>query len=52
MPLLPGASKKVISKNIGKLVGEGYPTDRAVAISYDKARGGGRKRGRKRRGTP
>lgn len=37
MPLLSGKSKKTISKNIGKLIHEGYPAKQAAAIAYDKA---------------
>lgn len=37
MPLASGSSKKTISKNIGKLIAEGYPNRQAAAISYEKA---------------
>jgi hypothetical protein len=38
MPLLPGKSKKVISKNIRTLVHEGKPQDQAIAIAYSVSR--------------
>lgn len=37
MPLYTGSSKKTISKNIGKLRGEGYPHKQAIAIAFSKA---------------
>lgn len=37
MPLAKGKSAKVVSKNIGTLIGEGYPQKQAVAIAYSKA---------------
>jgi hypothetical protein len=37
MPLCKGGSKKVIAKNIKKLISEGYDPKQAAAISYDKA---------------
>ena len=38
MPLIPGQGAKVRSKNIGELVGSGYPRQMAVAIAYNKQR--------------
>lgn len=37
MPLLKGKSKDVISKNISKLINEGYEPKRAQAIAYSHA---------------
>jgi len=37
MPLMTGSSKKVISKNVGTLMTEGYKKKQAVAIAYSKA---------------
>lgn len=37
MPLKKGSSKATISKNIKKLIDEGYDPKVAAAISYDKA---------------
>lgn len=38
MPLKQGSSKKTQSDNIKKLIEEGYPSKRAVAISYSVKR--------------
>lgn len=45
MPLYKGRSKKIISKNIGTLISEGYPKDQAAAIAYSKV---GKSRKKKR----
>lgn len=37
MPLDPGSSRKVISKNISELVASGYKQKQAVAIALSKA---------------
>jgi len=37
MPLQRGSSKKVVSSNIKKLKGEGYPRKQAIAIALDKS---------------
>jgi hypothetical protein len=35
MVLKRGRSQNAISRNIGTLIGEGYPRDQAAAIAYD-----------------
>lgn len=40
MPLKKGSSGKVVSANVSKLRGEGYPPKQAVAIAMSKSRGG------------
>jgi len=38
MPLRKGRGQDTVSKNIGKLIGEGYPRDQAAAIAHDYSR--------------
>ena len=38
MPLRKGKGRDAISRNIGKLIGEGYPRDQAAAIAHDYSR--------------
>jgi hypothetical protein len=37
MPLAKGSSQSVISKNIKKLIEEGYPPKQATAIALEKS---------------
>lgn len=37
MPLLKGSSKETVSKNIKKMMAEGYPQEQAVAASLSSA---------------
>lgn len=46
MPLKKGKFKKVISENIGELIGSGYPKDQAAAIAYQKAGKSKKKKGK------
>lgn len=46
MPLKKGRSKKVIGENIGELIKSGRPRKEAVAIAYDKAGKGRKKKGK------
>jgi len=47
MPLKKGHSAKTIGENIGELVRAGHPQKQAIAIAYDVARRGGKKKGKK-----
>jgi hypothetical protein len=44
MPLKPGKSKKVISKNIGEMIKAGHTPNQAKAAAYRKAGKSKRKR--------
>jgi hypothetical protein len=37
MPVKEGSSKKVVSKNIDKLMNEGYPRKKAIAMAMGKS---------------
>ena len=43
MPLAKGSSKRTVSKNISKMMREGYPQRQAVAASLSSARKSKRK---------
>ena len=44
MPLRKGKSEEDISANIAELIGSGYPQKQAVAIAYDTAGKGKKKK--------
>lgn len=47
MPLLKGSSKETVSKNIKKMMEEGYPQKQAVAAALTSARGGKKRTSKK-----
>jgi len=44
MPLYKGSSEATVSKNIRKLMGEGYPRRQAIAIALNEQRKSKRRR--------
>jgi len=46
MPLYRGSSEATVSKNIRKLMGEGYPRRQAIAIALNEQRKSKRRRRR------
>jgi hypothetical protein len=48
MPLTPGKSRAVVSRNIREMISAGHPQKQAVAAALDKARGGARPGARRR----
>jgi len=49
MPLKPGKSKKTVSANIRELRKSGRPQKQSVAIALSKARGGKKRKKRKKK---
>lgn len=49
MPLIQGKTKKSQSKNIKKLMEEGYPQRQAIAISYSVKRKAEKKKAKKKK---
>lgn len=50
MPLSKGYSKRTVSKNIAKMMGEGKPKKQAIAASLDTARRSAKKAGKPEKG--
>ena len=51
MPLKKGTSQKIVSSNIGELVGSGRPKKQSIAIALDAARKSGARIPKKRKGA-